>query len=255
MGELDSRFQGFFRVKESVMNQPVPGQPNQDPHIMVRGQELRSVDSFTYLGSTLSRAVNIDTEINNRIAKASSTFGRLRETVWEWRGLSLITKLKVYPVVVLTTLLYTCETWTVYSRHAKQLNRFHLSCRCRLLRIKWQDKTPDTEVLDQAGIPSIHSLLQQAQIRWAGHVVRMTDSRLPKQLLYGELCEGKRSVGGQKKRYKDCIKASLQNLNINVSNWEQPTTNRTAWNSKIFTGVRAAEKRRTAEAQQKPLNV
>jgi len=65
---------------------------------------------------------------------------------------SLSTKLKVY-------LLYACETWTVYSRHAKQLNRFHLSCLRRLLCIKWQDKIPDTEVLELAGIPSIHTLL------------------------------------------------------------------------------------------------
>ncbi len=32
---------------------------------------------------------------------------------------------------------------------------------------------------------------------------------------------------------------------------EQLATNRTAWHSKIFTGACAAEKRRTAEAQQK----
>ncbi len=111
--------------KTEVMYQPVPGQPYQDPHITERRQERRPVDSFTYLGCTLSRAVYIDIEINNRIAKASYTFRKLCETVWEWRGLSLI-KLKVYRVVVLTTLLYTCETWTVYSRHAKQLNSIEL---------------------------------------------------------------------------------------------------------------------------------
>ena len=34
-------------------------------------------------------------------------------------GIRLDTKLKVYKVVVLPTLLYTCEMWTVYQRHAK----------------------------------------------------------------------------------------------------------------------------------------
>ena len=50
-------------------------------HTYGEGTGTPAVDSFTYLGSTLSRAVNIDTEINHRIAKASSTFGRLCETV------------------------------------------------------------------------------------------------------------------------------------------------------------------------------
>ncbi|XP_076456725.1 uncharacterized protein LOC143291023 [Babylonia areolata] len=42
------------------MYQPVPGKPYQEPRITVRGQNLQAVDNFTYLGSTLSRAVNTD---------------------------------------------------------------------------------------------------------------------------------------------------------------------------------------------------
>ena len=63
------------------------------------------MEHFTYLGSTLSRSANIDVEVNNRIAKASSAFERLRKTVWGRRGISQITKIKLYMVVVLTTLL------------------------------------------------------------------------------------------------------------------------------------------------------
>ena len=42
----------------------------------------------------------------------------------------------------------------------------------------------------------------------------MPDERLPKKILYGELQVGKRSHGGQKKRYKDTLKASLKDFNI-----------------------------------------
>jgi len=35
-------------------------------------------------------------------------------------------------------------------------------------------------------------------LRWACHVVRMQEERLPKRLLYDELLEGKRSAGGQR---------------------------------------------------------
>ena len=45
--------------------------------------------------------------------------------------------------------------------------------------------------------------MMQSQLRWAGHVARMPVCRLPKRLFYGELQEGKRSQGGQKKRFKD----------------------------------------------------
>ena len=83
----------------------------------MNGQKLKVVDKFTYLGSTLSRAVHIDDEVTARIAKASVAFGRLRANVWERGRIKLDTKLKVYKAVVLPTLLYACETWTVYQRH------------------------------------------------------------------------------------------------------------------------------------------
>ena len=110
----------------------------------------------------MSRNANIDDEVNNRIAKASSTCGRLKTQVWERRGIHVATKIKVYKAVILTTLLYACEMWTVYRRHASQLNRFHLTCLCRTLRVRWQDKIPDTEILKRTNFPSIHSQLKRA---------------------------------------------------------------------------------------------
>ena len=57
-------------------------------------------------------------------------------------GIRLDTKLKVYKADVLPTLLYACETWTVYQCHAKKLNHFHLSCLRKILKIRWQDNIP-----------------------------------------------------------------------------------------------------------------
>ena len=130
--------------KTEVVYQPAPGKPYKEPTITVKGQRLHMVDKFTYLGSTLSKVVHIDDEINARIAKASAAFGRLRRSIWDRSGIRLETKLKVYRSVVLPTLLYACKTWTVYQRQAKKLNHFHTSCLRKLLKIKWQDRMPDT---------------------------------------------------------------------------------------------------------------
>ena len=57
----------------------------------MKGQRLQEVDKFTYLGSTLSRVMHIDDEVNARIAKASAAFGRLRDSVWDRSGIGLDT--------------------------------------------------------------------------------------------------------------------------------------------------------------------
>ena len=106
--------------KTEVVYQLAPGKPYKEPTITVKGQRLQVVDKFTYLGSTLSRVVHIDDEVNARIAKASAAFGQLRGSIWDRSGIRLDTKLKVYRSVVLPTLLYACETWTVYQWHAKK---------------------------------------------------------------------------------------------------------------------------------------
>ena len=197
--------------KTEVMHQPAPRKMYHEPHIFVNDEPLKAADSYTYLGSTLSREANIDVEVNKILSKANSAFGRLRKKVWDRRGISQYTNLKVDIAVVLTVLLYACESWTVYCRHARKFNHFHTKYLRIILSIKWQDMVPDTEVLTRAGIPSIHTLLEKAQ----GRVTCMPDDRLPKQLLYGELCYVK-----QKKRFKDTLKKTLTSFNIDVNNWE-----------------------------------
>ena len=84
-----------------------------------------------------------DDEVTARSGKASVAFSRLSAHVSEQNDIG--TKLKVFEAVVLPTLLFLCETWTVYRRHDKRLlDHFHLRC---LRTFKWQDRTPATEVL------------------------------------------------------------------------------------------------------------
>ena len=73
--------------KTEVVYQPAPGKPYKEPTITVKGQRLQVVDKFTYLGSTLSRVVHIDDEVNASIAKASAAFSRLRGSIWDRSGI------------------------------------------------------------------------------------------------------------------------------------------------------------------------
>nr|VZI18663.1 unnamed protein product [Spirometra erinaceieuropaei] len=236
------------------MHQPPPNSataPNAPPQISVNGTQLQVVENFPYLGSTLSRNTKIDDEVANRISKASQAFGRLQSTVWNRHGLQLSTKLKMYKAVILPTLLYGAETWTVYAKQASRLNHFHLSCLRRILRLNWQDRIPDTDVLERTRILSIYAILRQIQLRWCGHLVRMDDERLPKRLFYGDVATGSRRQGGQIRRYKDTLKSSLKLLQINPTNWEELALNRPTWRRTVKTGAAIYEANRIAAAKAK----
>ena len=90
MSKACDNFQLTISTKKTeVVHQPVPGKPNSEPTITVNVQKLQVVDIYTYLGSTLYRAVHIDDEVTARTSKASVAFGRLRTNVWERNGIRL----------------------------------------------------------------------------------------------------------------------------------------------------------------------
>ena len=145
--------------KTKVMYTPSRENSYHEPNIFVKGQRLAVVDSFVYLGSKLTQSGLLDGEVEARIEKASSAFGRLEDRAWSKRGIKIPTKVGIYRTAVLSTLLYACGTWVVYSRHLKVLERFHQYCLRRILNIHWSTNTPDTEVLQRAGLPSIELMI------------------------------------------------------------------------------------------------
>ncbi|BHF73840.1 hypothetical protein SprV_0401692400 [Sparganum proliferum] len=127
----------------------------------------------------------------------------------------------------------------------------NLRCLRRILRLNWQDRIPDTEVLERTGILSIYTMLRQMQLRWSGHLVRMDDERLPKRLFYGDVATGSRRQGGQIRRYKDTLKSSLKRLQIDPTNWEELALDRPTWRRTVKTGAAIYDANRIAAAKVK----
>ena len=135
----------------------------------------------------------------------------------------------VYRAVCVTALLYGYEAWTIYSRHLRSLETFHVRCLQKILDITWKDRVPHTEVMEKTGSSSVESIMTRHQLRWLGHVIRMPSHRLPRRILYGQLHLGQRSAGGQKKRLKDQMKSSLKRCQIDPSSLEELASCRDLW--------------------------
>ena len=95
-----------------------------------------------------------------RIGKAATTLGRLISHVWENPKLTTPTKMAVYKACIVSTLLYSSETWTTYSKQESKLNSFHMRCLRRILSIQWSDKVPNAQVLERAGLPTMFTRTQ-----------------------------------------------------------------------------------------------
>lgn len=108
-------------IKMEVLHQPTPVITAPSPTVCIDGTQLKAVDQFKYLGSIISSDVTLDKEIVACISKASQSLDCLCIHVMNHKNIKLATKTKVYKVVVLTSLLYGCETWTLYRKHLKQL--------------------------------------------------------------------------------------------------------------------------------------
>ncbi|KAJ8369418.1 hypothetical protein SKAU_G00094460 [Synaphobranchus kaupii] len=147
-----------FGLTISLNKTNVMGQGiDSPPSITINNYKLEVVNQFTYLRSKICDNLLLDADINGRIGAC-----------------------------VISTLLYGSETCMRYARHKKKLNSFHLRCLRRIL---------NTTVLSHAQMPSMYTLLKQRQLRWLGHVHRMEDGRIPKDVLYGELVSANKSAG------------------------------------------------------------
>ena len=106
-----------------------------------------------------------------------------------------------------------------------------------ILRVPYTDRITNDQILDRAGVPDIEMIVRKMQLRWAGHVARMSDNRIPKQLLFGELTIGTRTVGRPLLRWKDSLKDTLKQSNISTTHWQDTGTDRSAWRRSIHDGL------------------
>ena len=57
---------------------------------------------------------------------------------------------------------------------------------------------------------------------------------------------GKRTAGGQKKRFQDSLKVFLKSFNIDITSWETLAQDRPMWRSNTRQGAAEAQRKRAA---------
>ena len=139
------------------------------------------------------------------------------------RLLSKNLKIMIYRTIIMPIVLYGCETWSL-TREERRLSVFEN----RVLRSifgpkrdevtgEWR-KLYNEELNDLCSCPNIVRVLKSRRMRWAGHVVQMTEGRGVYRVLVGKP-EGKRSLGRLRHRWEDNIKMDFQEVGYWGMDW------------------------------------
>jgi len=146
--------------------------------IQAAGIDLEAVSDFCY-GRHISYKGSCEKDVGVRIGKAAAVFGKMRG-VWKSSKISLRMKMRLYESVILSTLLYSAESWPS-ATSLKQLNCAHHRWQRSILSVSWKDKITNQEVRARTKQYSIASTLSERRLRWLGHVLRTDYQRIPQQ--------------------------------------------------------------------------
>ena len=145
--------------------------------ITIAGQPLAWVSQFKYLGSMFSSDGGLDAELSYRCRRAGAAFRRLNKPVFRHSQVSLPIKMRIHRAMV--------ERLELVQR--KQLRQV-------LGRSRWRPRAGSSfsqisneQLLAACEQPTIEQRLQRLQGRWVGHVLRMPNYRLARQLFFGAM--------------------------------------------------------------------
>ncbi|KAK7486132.1 hypothetical protein BaRGS_00022598, partial [Batillaria attramentaria] len=141
-----------------------------DASLTVGHSEVEGVESFTYLGANVTKDGGGTADIKKRVALASASFKRL-SNIWQATNISRKTKASLYNCLVLSVLLYGCETCKLTKGEEKRLDIFHTKCLRRVLKIRWQQHVSNKTVLEMAEAEKVSDEVRR-RWNWIGHVLR-----------------------------------------------------------------------------------
>jgi len=192
-----------------------------------KGNKLRQVETFKYLGAVLSANGGCESDVKNRIKAAWSKWREVSGVVCD-KNMSKRVKGKVYKTMIRPVLMYGAETWALRKKDEVLLERTEMRMLRWILGVSLKDKLRNEDIRNRLEVVNIKEKVREARLRWFGHVERQDADCFVKRIMKAEVV-GRRSRGRQKKRWRDKIQEDLTALQLTADD----ASDRDSWRKRI----------------------
>ena len=172
----------------------------EECRIEVNSERVEQIEEMKYLGAMISGNGSMDGEVELRIGMAARMIGAIGSSVLGRKELTKGTKLRVVNAMVLPTLTYGCETWTLQTRHRGRVEAMQMRVMRRIEGVTRLDSIRNVDLRDRLKQEGVLDLVKRRQQRWKQRLEEMDDSRIKKRVYDGEIA-GRRPRGRPRKRW------------------------------------------------------
>jgi hypothetical protein len=145
-------------------------------------KDLEKVENFKYLGVIIKENGKIEEEINTRMLNAGKVYHAINKKFPRKERDKSKTKMAIYSSTYIPTLLYESESWVITDKQKQDIQTAEMKYLRRVIGKTRRDKIRNEMIRMNLGIQPLHNKMEQAQLRWFGHLNRMDEEKLTKQV-------------------------------------------------------------------------
>ncbi|KAK3565119.1 hypothetical protein QTP86_033175, partial [Hemibagrus guttatus] len=155
--------------------------------VRLQGEEVKKVQEFKYLGSTVQSNGECGKEVKKRVQAGWNGWRKVSGVLCD-RKISARIKGKVYRTVVRLAMLYGLETVSLRKRQESELEVAELKMLRFSLGVTRLDRIRNKYIRGTAHVGRLGDKVREARLRWFGHVQRREIN--PLRVLCLSLCAG-----------------------------------------------------------------
>ncbi|KAK3515337.1 hypothetical protein QTP70_017194, partial [Hemibagrus guttatus] len=166
--------------------------------VRLQGEEVKKVEEFKYLGSTVQSNGECGKEVKKRVQAGWNGWRKVSGVLCDQK-ISARIKGKVYRTVVRPAMLYGLETVSLRKRQESELEVAELKMLRFSLGVTRLDRIRNEYIRGTAHVGRLGDKVREARLRWFGHVQRRESEYIGRRMLDIGL-PGRRQRGRPKRR-------------------------------------------------------